>query len=234
MVTKVRSSNLPQVLDSGAAPQFVATNLSGTAASLTAGGVPWSGISGIPAIAYSDGGTYNTNISGTAASANALNSGNSYTVTRILAGNGSVGAPSIGFSSDGATDTGFYWGGDGYINFTNNGVYSGQINPSHDLTMAGNVSAYSDARLKTNVKTISDALNKVLQLRGVTFDKDGKASIGVIAQEVREILPELVLEANDEMKTLSVVYGNIVGVLIEAIKELNTKVDDLTKQLGQS
>ena len=174
-------------------------------------------------------GTWAINVTGTAGTANALNSGSDYQVNRILVGNGSVGSPSMAFASDGATDTGFYWGGDGYINFANNGVYSGQINPGHDLTMVGNVTAYSDERLKTNIQTINNALDKVMNLRGVTFDKDGKEGLGVIAQEVQKVLPQVVLENNDEMKTLSVAYGNIVGVLIEAVKELKAEVEELKR-----
>ena len=64
----------------------------------------------------------------------------------------------------------------------------------------------------------------------MTFEKDGKAGLGVIAQEVQEILPELIVESDDEMKTLSVAYGNIVGLLIEAIKELKAEVDELKKK----
>ena len=109
---------------------------------------------------------------------------------------------------------------------------SGELYIQSSITAGGNVTAYSDARLKTNVKTIQNALDTTLKLRGVTFEKGGDAGIGVIAQEVREVLPEVVLEANDEAKTLSVAYGNIVGVLIEAIKELNAKVEDLQNQLA--
>ena len=91
----------------------------------------------------------------------------------------------------------------------------------------GNVTAYSDERLKDNIVTIPNALEKVLALRGVEFDKDGTHNIGVIAQEVREIIPEVVLEGTDEMKTLSVAYGNLVGLLIEAIKEQQIQIDEL-------
>ena len=103
---------------------------------------------------------------------------------------------------------------------------------STGITSANNVTAYSDARLKTNVQTIEFPLQKTLKLRGVSYERDGKKNIGVIAQEIREILPEVVHEGNDEQKTLSVSYGNIVGVLIEAIKELNAKVEDLQNQLA--
>ena len=104
------------------------------------------------------------------------------------------------------------------------------------LTATGNVTAYSDARLKTNVKTIDNALDIVDQLRGVSFDwkESGKHSIGVIAQEVEEVLPELVLdtksidaETKEETEVKTVDYGKMVGVLINAIKELRAEVEEL-------
>ena len=91
------------------------------------------------------------------------------------------------------------------------------------LTCAGDVTAYSDERLKTDIKTIANALYKVNNLRGVNYIKDGKLSTGVIAQEVEVVLPEVVHTADDEMETKSVAYGNMVGLLIEAIKEMDTK-----------
>ena len=101
------------------------------------------------------------------------------------------------------------------------------------FTATGDITAFSDERLKANIETIPDALEKVKALRGVTFDKDGKRGLGVIAQEVEKILPEVVLDG-EEYK--SVAYGNIVGVLIEAVKEqqkqiseLKEKIDGLTK-----
>lgn len=92
-----------------------------------------------------------------------------------------------------------------------------------DFTASGNVTAYSDERLKDNVETLDGS--KVLQMRGVSFTKDGKAGSGVIAQELEKIAPELVHTADDEMGTKSVAYGNLVGYLIEAVKELSDKLD---------
>jgi len=113
-------------------------------------------------------------------------------------------------------------------------IISGRnISASGNIYAGGDVTAYSDARLKTNVQTIENALDKTRQLRGVTFDKDGKNSLGVIAQEVQKILPQVVVEGNDENKTLSVAYGNIVGLLIEAVKELTDKVERLEKLIGK-
>ena len=91
------------------------------------------------------------------------------------------------------------------------------------VTASTNVTAYSDERLKTDIQTIDHALDKVTQLRGVSFTKDDERSIGVIAQEVEKVLPEVVFDG--EYK--SVAYGNIVGVLIEAIKEQQQQIDDL-------
>ena len=150
--------------------------------------------------------------------------GQNFSAARILVANGSTTSPSIAFNSDGATDTGLYWGGDGFINFTTNGTYAGAIDPSGNLTMAGNVTAYSDERLKSDIVTIPNALEKVQALRGVNYIKDGKASTGVIAQEVQKVIPEVV-QQNDEY--LSVAYGNLVGVLIEAVKELSAEVEAL-------
>ena len=96
-----------------------------------------------------------------------------------------------------------------------------------NLTATGNVTAYSDARLKTDVETIDNALDKVTKLRGVSFTKTDtqEKGIGVIAQEIEEILPEVVQDGAYK----SVAYGNIVGVLIEAIKELKAELDEHKK-----
>lgn len=96
-----------------------------------------------------------------------------------------------------------------------------------NVTAAGNVTAYSDARLKENVETIRDAVSLVSRMRGVFFDRvdTGEAGVGVIAQEMQEIIPQVVKRNHDD--TLSVAYGNLVGVLIEAVKELSARVEAL-------
>lgn len=97
---------------------------------------------------------------------------------------------------------------------------------SGDFVAAGNITGYSDARLKTNVQTIDNGLELVKQLRGVFYDRidTGASGVGVIAQELQKVLPQLVI---DNEGTLSVAYGNLVGVLIEAIKTLSDKIDEL-------
>ena len=102
-----------------------------------------------------------------------------------------------------------------------------------DMSAAGaatfndNVTAYSDERLKDNIETLTDGLDKVEQLRGVTYTRNEKENIGVIAQEVEKILPEIVLTADDEMGTKSVDYSRLTAVLIEAVKDLSARVKEL-------
>ena len=97
-------------------------------------------------------------------------------------------------------------------------------------TFNNDVTAFSDVMLKDNIDTIDNALDRVKGMRGVFFErKDNKQErqTGVIAQEVEPFLPEVVRETKDEKKIKSVAYGNMVGVLIEAIKELNAKIEEL-------
>ena len=94
-------------------------------------------------------------------------------------------------------------------------------------TFNNNVTAFSDERLKDNIETLEDGLAKVEQLRGVTYTRDGRENIGVIAQEIEKILPEIVLTADDEMGTKSVDYSRITAVLIEAVKDLSARVKEL-------
>ena len=96
------------------------------------------------------------------------------------------------------------------------------------LTCSGDIVAYSDRNIKTNIEPILDALEKVTRIGGYTFNRTDGGSLrrtGVIAQEVQEVLPEAVYET--ENGTLTVAYGNMVGLLIEAIKELREEVKRL-------
>jgi hypothetical protein len=98
---------------------------------------------------------------------------------------------------------------------------------SGDQTLyATNVNTASDARLKENVITINGAIDTINKLRGVSFNwkLTGKKSYGVIAQEIEKILPDVVNTVDDRK---SVNYGSIIGILIEAVKELSAKVDAL-------
>ena len=91
-------------------------------------------------------------------------------------------------------------------------------------TFNNDVTAFSDERLKSDIETITNALDKVMEMRGVTFTREGRQGTGVIAQEMQKVMPEVV---HDENEYMSVAYGNLVGVLIEAVKELKAEVDEL-------
>lgn len=95
-----------------------------------------------------------------------------------------------------------------------------------NATLAGTLTESSDARLKTNINTIDSALDKVTQMRGVTYDRTDfdMSGTGIVAQELERIAPELV-ENNDEYK--SVAYTKLTAYLIEAIKELNNEIKEL-------
>ena len=81
--------------------------------------------------------------------------------------------------------------------------------------------------LKDNVTTITDALSKVLNLRGVEFDykESGQHNIGLVAEEVEKVLPDLVHDNDNGIKSLA--YSNIVAVLVEAVKDLKKEIDVL-------
>ena len=102
-----------------------------------------------------------------------------------------------------------------------------EFDSSGNIVADGNVTAYSDERLKSNIQTLESGLDKVNQLRGVTYTKNEKENIGVIAQEVEKILPEIVVTGNTEQKLKSVDYGRLTAVLIEAVKELSQKIEKL-------
>ena len=91
------------------------------------------------------------------------------------------------------------------------------------------VNSGSDIKLKKNISTIQNALDKVTNLRGVEFNyrSNNIRSIGFIAQEVENVLPELVF-GNDPK---SVAYQNVVALLVEAVKEQNDIINNLKKRI---
>jgi hypothetical protein len=93
------------------------------------------------------------------------------------------------------------------------------------IIAGGNITASSDIRLKEDIEVITDAIDKVKQITGVTYTRkeNGKRQTGVIAQDVLKVLPEAVEGSEDSM--YSVAYGNMVGLLIEAIKDQQTIID---------
>jgi hypothetical protein len=107
-----------------------------------------------------------------------------------------------------------------------------------DFTAAGNVTAYSDRKIKDNFEPITNALNKVLQLNGVTFTRIDKEDTtkrygGLVAQDVEAVLPEAV-NINETMsygEVMSVDYNATIALLVEAIKEQQTRINTLEQQI---
>jgi hypothetical protein len=126
----------------------------------------------------------------------------------------------------------------GSIFTTGGNVGIGSTAPSYALQVVGDVYAsgdvisFSDSRLKTSVETIDNALDKIEKLRGVyyTHVQTQKRGVGLIAQEAQQVIPEAVIDKGEDTY-LGVAYGNIVGMLVQAIKELSEKVQKLEKQL---
>jgi hypothetical protein len=106
-------------------------------------------------------------------------------------------------------------------------VTSGSVFTTGNFFANQNVTAFSDIRYKENVMPIDKAVEMVEKMNGVFFTRkeDGSNGVGVIAQEIREVLPEVVVESEDGY--LAVAYGNITAVLINAVKELSARVKEL-------
>jgi len=112
---------------------------------------------------------------------------------------------------------------------------------SADFTATGDIITLSDKRMKTNVTTVTDALGKICAIRGVTYNKvdeeeGAQKHLGVIAQELLDVIPEAVKGGPTEDNPdghYSVAYGNIVGLLIEGIKEQQKQIDALTETVNK-
>jgi hypothetical protein len=134
---------------------------------------------------------------------------------------------------DGSSNRFHRWDDNGTVSINSSSQGSYTFNVTGDIYATADVIAFSDARVKEDVRTVENALDKVTKLRGVTYlkkDEDNnKRKMGVIAQEVLEVIPEVVHQDNDGF--YGVAYGNIVGVLIEAIKEQQKQIDELKQEL---
>ena len=110
---------------------------------------------------------------------------------------------------------------------TSGGSISGSVSVTGSVTATGDITAFSDSRTKINVETITEALYKVKAMRGVSYISkfNMEERIGVIAQEVERVVPEVVHTHTNGLK--SVAYQNLVGLLIEAIKALELRVAEL-------
>lgn len=143
-------------------------------------------------------------------------------------GTGTSGLGGMGTGAKGAAAsaaaTGGIGGGGGIGGLGGGGVGSGGVGNGSGASSAGGSSAgsaYSDMRMKNHITPIDNAINKVRKLDGVTFNMDGKRGTGLVAQQVEKVLPEVVHKDANGMRMVD--YGNIVGLLVEAIKEMDGK-----------
>jgi len=177
--------------------------------------------SAIDVVAHSDGDLMTGYINGSTGDRFNIELDASNNLAKISSG----GGYDLTFSTEGGT-----------INFESNGpgtgtyAFNGNTTVSNDLTVSGDVVVSSDARLKANIVSLGSTLSKLLLIDGksYTMKKDGKQKIGVLAQEIREVFPELVSEDANEM--LAVNYQGLVPVLINALKEQQAEIDKLKEQ----
>jgi len=233
-ITGTLTANVTYTIPSGVGGQWiVANNTTGsyttTIASLGGGTTTAIGQGSITLIA-SDGTNIRqvggNNIVGNLTVSGNIISGGSITAVSSISTTSSVSVGSTSQGTISADNIYLYLKGPA-ISFQNGGGSTiSYIDGNGNFTATSNVTAYSDANLKTDVTTISNALSLVNKMRGVNYTRidSGKRGVGVIAQEMQEVIPEVV---HDTHGTLSVAYGNLVGVLIEAIKELSDKVEAL-------
>jgi hypothetical protein len=151
----------------------------------------------------------------------------------------STGSASLKLQTSNGTNRGWFYANtssqQGFLSTA--GGWNWRVDNNGNCTATGTVTASSDIKFKTEIYTIKNGLEKVLQLRGVEYirkdDENKVKQIGLIAQEVETVIPEVVFNnttesadgQTDEFKTIS--YQNIVAVLIEAIKEQQIQINEL-------
>jgi ACT domain-containing protein len=162
---------------------------------------------------------------------------NVYTVANNVVGLSALLANATGSDANAVQKTGDTMSGQLTIN--NNLIVADNANIGGDLfvggqiTAVGEITSLSDVTIKYDIRTIENALDKVDMLRGTYFKRADIAGnpeqIGVIAQEMQEIMPQVVHEQTNGL--LSVAYGNLAALLIEAVKELRAEIEDIKDRL---
>jgi hypothetical protein len=216
-ITGAISANVTYTIPSGVGGQWIVYNQTTDAT-----GGPWTvtfasgggGLSQVisrlsPTVIYSDG----ANIRAVTQPVPGSN-------TQLIFNNSGAFGASSGMTWNGTTMTA------NAISSTTTLAATTNITAGGTITATGNITAFSDRSLKRDIQTIEHALDLIKSLRGVTFEmiNTGQQGIGVIAQEVQEVVPQVVQDNNG---ILSVAYGNLAGILIEAVKELSARVEAL-------
>jgi hypothetical protein len=139
-----------------------------------------------------------------------------------------------GGSLAGQSSGGINIAGQNGVTFGGWNVVDGYVATGGTAWFRADVTAYSDARVKENIRPIENALQKVINSRGVLYDRidsGTKNNIGFVAQELEVNLPELVMTDSDDLK--SVKYQNMTAVLVEAIKEQQTQIESQKSEIDE-
>lgn len=176
------------------------------------------------------GGAFTGGISGTTASFSGAVSGASFAASGALSGSSATISSTGPIITLADTDWGnrYLHAQGGLMGFLSSGVgWTMYVDNGGNLVATGNVTAYSDARLKKDVTPIKAATSLVKRMNGYWYTRkdSGAHRVGVLAQDMQEIVPEVVHEGADGI--LSVAYGDLVAVLIESIKELEARITEL-------
>ena len=160
-----------------------------------------------------------------------------WTISGVGGNTGPTGSSSIIITDDTSTNATRYLT---FVNSTTGALSS--INTSStnlffnpntgNFTAGGAITAYSDRRIKTNIQPITKSLNRLTQLTGVTYTRKdtGEDSRGLIAQDVQKLYPEMVV-TNEQDGMMSIAYAQLMGDVVEAIKELNIKIETLEEEI---
>ena len=110
------------------------------------------------------------------------------------------------------------------LNIEGNTYFSSNISVNNDIYLKGTITNISDRRIKKDFKKIENALEKIEKISGYIYQRidTGKIESGLIAQEVLEILPEVIHKDNNDLYNIA--YGNMMGIIVEAIKELKNLI----------